>query len=230
MATCRLDVPVVIASLVDEDQQFFESQLGLEGSWAEVGPTPLDHSFCQVTVGSEEPLPIEDPEDHRLDRDEPVILNLGVVAYLAFPLMNDDGHMIGSLCAVDHQPDHGTDQRIADLRDLARITGREMGFRADSNPAAEAIQLVGTGGTTREKMVVTAAHGQRRGIHGGAGRFRSGCGDRRGAPGCDRIRWTGLARSQGASDPGPGASGAAAVSVAGVAADGAAGAAWSTRW
>ena len=79
---CRLlEVPVALVTLIAEDRQVFASQAGLEGPWATLNQTPLSHSFCQYTLGSTEPLLVEDARLRPLAEHNAAISDLGVVAY-----------------------------------------------------------------------------------------------------------------------------------------------------
>ncbi len=156
-----LDVPVALVSLVDEDRQFFKAQFGLEGPWAALGESPLDRSFCKFTLGSSEPLVIEDARVDPLVRDNLGIGELGIVAYLGMPLTSDDGQTIGSLCAIDHRPRNWSDQQIEDLRELAHVAMREMGYAGNAIGASGDSRLPGSGRTGHADQVGSDASRQR---------------------------------------------------------------------
>lgn len=126
-----LAVPVALISLVDEDRQFFKSQVGLPEPWATQRETPLSHSFCQYAVRSHEPLVVPDAREHPVLRNNLAIPELGVVAYAGIPLITDEGHAFGSLCAMDTQPRFWTSEQIALLTDLAKMTVTEMKVAAE---------------------------------------------------------------------------------------------------
>ena len=96
-----LNVPVSLVSLVDADRQFFKSEIGLPEPWASLRQTPLSHSFCQHLVTADVPLVVEDAPNNPLVCDNLAIRDLGVVSYLGVPLVNPDGYVLGSLCAID---------------------------------------------------------------------------------------------------------------------------------
>jgi signal transduction histidine kinase len=129
---CRLlDVPVSLVSLVDADRQFFKSQIGLPEPYATLCETNLSHSFCQHTVATTDPLIITDAREHPLVHDNPAIQDLNVIAYLGIPLVTTDGHAIGSLCAIDHEPRVWSDDDIATLSDLAQSVMTEIELRSE---------------------------------------------------------------------------------------------------
>ncbi len=129
LAATILRAPIALVSLVDVDRQFFKSAIGLPEPVASERQTPLSHSFCQHTVSSGAPLIIADAREHPLVRDNPAILDLGVVAYAGIPLVTSDGHVLGSFCVIDHQPRVWTEQDIAILKDLAAAVMTEIELR-----------------------------------------------------------------------------------------------------
>jgi hypothetical protein len=118
LAAKLLNAPVALVSLVDEDRQFFKSSLGLAEPWHSARQTPLSHSFCQHTLRTRETLVIEDARTHVLVRDNPAIGDLDVVAYAGVPLITADGHVLGTLCVIDHQPRSWTADQIDTLETL----------------------------------------------------------------------------------------------------------------
>lgn len=137
LTTRLLDVPVALVSLVDEDRQFFTSELGLTDPWSSRRQTPLDHSFCQYTLGRSEPLVIEDARQDPLVWNNRAIDALGVVAYLGIPLVTPDGYTVGSLCAIDRRPRAWTAVEIEELTDLAEIAMAEIARRLRTVPGAD---------------------------------------------------------------------------------------------
>ena len=125
-----LNVPVALVSLVDSDRQFFKSCLGLAQPWASERQTPLSHSFCRHVVESRRPLVVSDAREHPLLRDNPAIRDLGVIAYAGAPLITSDGHVLGTLCAIDHQPRHWTPEQVEILSNLAGSVLTEIQLHA----------------------------------------------------------------------------------------------------
>jgi PAS domain S-box-containing protein len=131
LASRWLEVPVVLVSLVDECRQFFKSAVGLPEPWASLRQTPLSHSFCQHVVHSGRPLVVRDAREDPLLRENLAISDLGVVAYLGIPLVNSDGHVLGSFCSIDVQPRDWTDEEIETMTDLAASVATEIELRSD---------------------------------------------------------------------------------------------------
>jgi diguanylate cyclase (GGDEF)-like protein len=119
LAAELLGVPVTLISLVDRDRQFFKSQQGLPDPWAQARQTPLSHSFCQHVVAAKRPLVIEDARRSELVADNLAVRDLGALAYAGMPLVLDDGHAVGTLCAIDTTPRRWKDGELRILEDLA---------------------------------------------------------------------------------------------------------------
>ncbi len=129
LATDLLGVPVSLVSLVDADRQFFKSQQGLTGEFAEAGQTPLSHSFCQHAVDSKQPFIVTDARDHPLVADNLAVRDLGVLAYAGMPLVLSDGHCVGSFCAIDGKPRDWSERDIRILGDLAAAVTAHLEVR-----------------------------------------------------------------------------------------------------
>ena len=119
LAAHVLHAPVALVSLVDADRQFFKSCLGLPEPWASERGSPLTHSFCQHAVASREPLIVSDAREHPLLSDNLAIRDMGVIAYAGIPLIDGNGHALGTLCVIDSQPRHWTSHQIELLGDIA---------------------------------------------------------------------------------------------------------------
>jgi GAF domain len=126
LAAHVLHAPVALVSLVDADRQFFKSCLGLPEPWASRRGSPLTHSFCQHAVASREPLLVSDAREHHVLRGNPAIRDMGVVAYAGIPLIDADGHALGTLCVIDSQPRHWTTHQVQLLGDIAASVVTEI--------------------------------------------------------------------------------------------------------
>lgn len=99
-----LDAPIALITLVDQQRQFFKSDIGLPEPLATDRETPLSHSLCAHVVATNEPLKITDARrDPRFD-DHPAVCDLGIAAYLGVPLQTTDGITLGTLCVADQEP------------------------------------------------------------------------------------------------------------------------------
>ena len=129
LASRLLDVPVSLVTVVEEDRQAFPGQAGLPEPYASTRETPLSYSFCRYVVAAGLPLEIEDAREHELVRDNPAVHELGVVAYLGMPLRAPDGAVLGSVCAIDHDPRGWTEADRSALEDLCASVATEVHLR-----------------------------------------------------------------------------------------------------
>ncbi len=132
-AADALDAPSAAVTLIDVDRQYFKSTVGMgDMSTPEQRQTPLDRSICQYTVADGAPLILEDARTDQVFRKHPVVRSGAVIAYLGIPLVDHDGHAIGTLCVFDDKPrlwGTGHVQLLSDLAQLAveRIFGPAPG-------------------------------------------------------------------------------------------------------
>jgi PAS domain S-box-containing protein len=131
LAARLLDAPVALVSLVDEDRQFFKSQVGLTGAVAEAREAPLSHSFCRHTVDTGRTLAIADARLHPLVHASPAVAEHGAVAYLGAPLRSAGGHVLGTLCVVDRRPRVWTAEQTETVEALAASVSTEIRLLRD---------------------------------------------------------------------------------------------------
>lgn len=114
-----LNVPVVLMSLVDRNRQFFKAQVGLPSAIAQARQTPLNYSFCQWVVTSDEDLVVGDVRHHPLLKHNLATAELGVGAYAGVPLHAGTDETLGSVCAIDMRPRDWDARELRALHDVA---------------------------------------------------------------------------------------------------------------
>src|SRR3954463_9535229 len=158
LASHALNVPVALVSLVADERQVFKSRLGAAEPWASRRGTPLSHSFCQHAVASGEPLVIEDARETPLVRDNLAIRDLDVIAYAGVPLKTSDGAVLGTFCAIDHEPRTWSDADLAFVREMAQSTMTEIELRTVVRRLEDArAEAEGTAMTLRELQAISDA-------------------------------------------------------------------------
>jgi hypothetical protein len=131
MASRLLEVPIALVPLIEDDRQFFKACVGLPEPWASARQTPLSHSLCQYVLVARQPLAIGDTGVDALARDNPLVRELGLAAYLGVPLIDDSGYALGSVCVADHRPRDWTPDQVAILTDLAGLVMTQIQLRAE---------------------------------------------------------------------------------------------------
>jgi signal transduction histidine kinase len=131
LAVAFADAPIALVTLVDAERQFFKSCIGLPEPWGSSRETPLSHSFCQYNHIPDRPLLIEDARTHPLFKNNPAIVELGVVAYLGIPLVTSEGYVLGAFCVIDSKPRKWAEKEIMVIRDLAASVMTEINLRTE---------------------------------------------------------------------------------------------------
>jgi len=100
LVALTLQVPTALISIVDAEHQWFKSAFGHCLTSA-----ARDVSFCGHVVASGQQLIVQDAFQDERFRDNPsVVGELRVRFYAASPLTTPDGHVLGTICAIDSQP------------------------------------------------------------------------------------------------------------------------------
>lgn len=125
-AAAALDAPSAAVSLVEVDRQYFKSSYGMGITTVDQMQTPIDRSVCQYAVADGTTLILEDARVDPVFKNHPVVLDGSVVAYLGIPLMDYEGHAIGTLCVFDQKPRLWGTGHIKTLQDLADLTAERI--------------------------------------------------------------------------------------------------------
>lgn len=161
LVTTALRVPVALVSLVDEDRQFFKSQVGLPEPWATQRQTPLSHSFCQHVTESAKPLVISDARENPLVRDNLAIRDLKVIAYAGVPIRDQTGFVLGALCAIDGKPRDWSSEDLEVLTAVSMQVSVEIELRAKSFILAQDLRRQQQLDATRQAMTRFNVHDMR---------------------------------------------------------------------
>ncbi|QEM05894.1 PAS domain-containing protein [Mucilaginibacter rubeus] len=114
LASYICQVPVALITLLDAERQWFKSAYGVD-----VGETPRADAFCNRTIQSDALLEIADSKEDEEFKDNPAANEMGVRFYAGAPLIDPDGHRLGSLCVIDTKPRKLTAEQRDALRTLA---------------------------------------------------------------------------------------------------------------
>jgi signal transduction histidine kinase len=100
LASYICSTPVSLISLLTEDRQWFKSNIGFDRP-----ETPRSISFCQHALSGEGLLEIKDTLQDERFRDNPLVTdNPSIRFYAGSPLVNAEGHTLGTLCVIDTVP------------------------------------------------------------------------------------------------------------------------------
>ncbi|MBW1653866.1 GAF domain-containing hybrid sensor histidine kinase/response regulator [Flavobacterium quisquiliarum] len=91
-------VPIAHISFIDENRQWFKSEIGIG-----VSEVPREITFCNYTILDTKIVEINDTHlSERFKNDPNVTGGFNVRFYAGVPITTPDGYNIGTLCAVDH--------------------------------------------------------------------------------------------------------------------------------
>jgi PAS domain S-box-containing protein len=116
-----LQVPVAFVSVMDEDALLYRGCEGLGGAQQ----APRDTTFCAHTVVSGRMLVVPDLAADPRFRDNAHVTDGGFRFYAGQPL-RVQGHVVGTLCALDVRPRELPDEQRALLADLAAWAEGEL--------------------------------------------------------------------------------------------------------
>lgn len=110
------NAPIAAVSLVDENRQWFKSQIGLN-----VCETPRSMSFCAHLLSRpDEPFVINDAwRDERFEGNPLVIGDPKIRFYAGASLRDEFGHVLGALCVIDRKPRKPDTRRLHALTEMA---------------------------------------------------------------------------------------------------------------
>jgi signal transduction histidine kinase len=128
LAAQLLNVPLTIMSLVDANRQFFKADFGLPSPFRETRTLPIDASLCRYTLEGESIISSNAPADPFL-KLHPSTGPWGIVALIVLPLINPDGHVLGTFCCIQPSVREWTQQDLTVMKELTASIMTEINLR-----------------------------------------------------------------------------------------------------
>ncbi len=119
-AACLItDCRYSIIAIMEEETQFIQSCVGLE-----LDSVERHNTICQYTVLSKDVLIIDDTLNDPRTATNPLILAGNIRFYVGLPIMDDDGFVLGTICAVDTEPKILSEKQINTLKQLGEAVSK----------------------------------------------------------------------------------------------------------
>jgi diguanylate cyclase (GGDEF)-like protein len=118
--------PSAAVSLLDARRQWFKARCGVQAT-----ETDRDLSFCaHAILDPGQPLVVADATQDQRFADNPVVIGApGIRAYLGVPLVNPEGHALGTLCVFDLMPRQYDGPAVELVQTLARAVTVNLELR-----------------------------------------------------------------------------------------------------
>ncbi len=149
--------PIALVSLVDAERQWFKARCGLP-----VQETPRDLAFCaHAILTPDQVLMVADATEDSRFADNPLVTGSpDIRAYIGIPLVDRDGHALGTLCAIDNVPRHHDELAVRTMQTLARAVVANLELRRAFHTSARQAstdQMTGLANRKTIIEVITAA-------------------------------------------------------------------------
>lgn len=127
--------PIALVSFVDGHRQWFKSRHGLSAT-----ETPREYAFCAHAILEAGPTVVQDSlADPRFVNNPLVTGEPHVRFYAGTPLVDRQGHALGTLCVLDHVPRVMSDSQLASLQMLGRQVMRLLEMRRARDVSSTAV-------------------------------------------------------------------------------------------
>jgi phosphoserine phosphatase RsbU/P len=133
-----LGAPFGFVTVVDDRRSFWKSCIGVTSTDVADRQKPVEESFCQYVIATDEAVIVDDARLDPMTADNPSIESMGVIAFAGYPVRSPSGHVLGTFCVVDTVPRHWTAQDRHMLEVLAHAAEGEVALRVAADEAAEA--------------------------------------------------------------------------------------------
>ena len=198
LAASLLDAPLSFLTVVDDERSYWASCTGVTDGTRQ---NTVEESFCRYVIADRAPLVVDDAAVAPADPGQPVGRRAWACAPgPGYPVLDPDGHALGSFCVVDTVPRAWTAKEVQVLGVLAEAASAHLAVlseargREDARENLDKLRAVSDGltrmasvslqlgevahpggpGPRRRRARAAGPRGPRRG-HGGARRRAPAC-------------------------------------------------------
>ncbi|UII30117.1 response regulator [Fulvivirga ulvae] len=109
--------PVSLITLLDDKRQWFKSNNGLDTT-----ETTREVAFCDYAIQQDEFFVVENAElDPRFKNNPLVTSDPYIRFYLGYPLINEEGYALGTLCVIDRKPRKLNNNQRQSIKALSKL-------------------------------------------------------------------------------------------------------------
>lgn len=125
IASAICQTSIALLSLVDGNRQWIKARHGLP-----VTETSRDVAFCAHAILEPQPMVVPDAlQDARFATNPLVLGDPNIRFYAGVPLVNAEGHALGTICAIDRTPRTLTAEQRSALEALGRQAMTQLELR-----------------------------------------------------------------------------------------------------
>ncbi len=133
LASTICDTPIALISLIDDHRQWFKSRIGLDAT-----ETPREMAFCAHAIQGNDIYEVPNATENKLFSDNPFVTGSPDIRFYAgAPLINPEGHKLGTLCVIDTVPKILNEKQKETLRILAGFIINHFELRKKSQQLRE---------------------------------------------------------------------------------------------
>ncbi|BBH68918.1 sensor histidine kinase [Actinoplanes sp. OR16] len=154
LASSVFETSMSTVTLVDRDRQWFAGNTGMPDSGG-----PLATSFCGRVVDRRLALVVQDALDHPVYRTWGTVTGTpNIRFYAGVPLIDEDGHMLGTMCVLDDRPGSAGDRQLDMLTTMAGQAAGHLAAVRSRMLLAEIGDELSRAISREEDFVATVSH------------------------------------------------------------------------
>ena len=155
LASMICETPMSLVSLIDENRQWFKSNHGLPAR-----ETSREIAFCAHAINQkDQTLVVPDARiDERFKANPLVTSDPNLVFYAGVPLVNPDGHALGTLCVLDTKSKELNEEQLKALEILSKQLMALLELRKTTILLNDNNKLLKNKNDALDKFVSIAAH------------------------------------------------------------------------